>query len=93
MPNPITEKYCFRLYVAGASLNTRLAIANIRRYCDENFQGGYELEIIDIFEHPELAETENILAAPTLVRSQPLPKRRIVGDLSDSGKVVAVLSR
>ena len=93
MQSLITDKCCFQLYVVGSSLKTRAAIANIRRYCEENFQDGFELEVIDIFEQPELAEQENILAAPTLVRSQPLPKRRIVGDMSDTGKVVAMLSR
>lgn len=77
-----------RLFVTGASSRAGTAIANLRRICEQELEGQYELEIIDVLEHPELAEDEKILATPTLIKSLPLPLRRVIGDLSDTEKVL-----
>lgn len=82
------SKYLLRLFVTGASSRTGIAIANLHRICEEELQGQYELEIIDVLEFPDLAETEKILATPTLIKSLPLPLRRVIGDLSNTEKVL-----
>jgi len=76
------------LYVAGSSSRTERAIANLRRICDEELGNLYELVIIDVLEHPQLAEDEKILATPTLIKQLPPPLRRVIGDLSDKDKVL-----
>lgn len=81
-------KYLLRLFVTGASSRTGTAIANLRRICEQELEGQYELEIIDVLEFPELAEDEKILATPTLIKSLPLPLRRVIGDLSNTEKVL-----
>ena len=82
------SKYLLRLFVTGASSRTGTAIANLRRICEQELEGQYELEIIDVLQFPELAEDEKILATPTLIKSLPLPLRRVIGDLSDKEKVL-----
>jgi circadian clock protein KaiB len=77
-----------KLYVTGASPRAEAAIANLRRICDEELHGEYELEIIDVLEQPDVAETNRILATPTLVKQLPPPLRRVIGDLSDRDKVL-----
>ena len=84
-------KYVLRLYVAGMTPRSRRAIENIRKICEEELKGRYEIEIIDVYQQPELAEKMNVIAAPTLVRELPLPLRRVIGDLSDKKKVVVGL--
>jgi circadian clock protein KaiB len=74
--------------VTGQTPRTRRAIANLKRICDEDLHGRYELQIIDVLEHPEQAETEKILATPTLIKQLPPPLRRVIGDLSDKDKVL-----
>jgi circadian clock protein KaiB len=74
--------------VTGASSRTGTAIANLRRICEQELEGQYVLEIIDVLQFPELAEDEKILATPTLIKSLPLPLRRVIGDLSDKEKVL-----
>jgi circadian clock protein KaiB len=82
------SKYLLRLFVTSASSRTGTAIANLRRICEQELEGQYELEIIDVLEFPDLAEDEKILATPTLIKSLPLPLRRVIGDLSDTEKVL-----
>jgi circadian clock protein KaiB len=82
------SKYLLRLFVTGASSRSGTAIANLRRICEQELEGQYELEIIDVLEYPELAEDEKILATPTLIKSLPLPLRRVIGDLSNTEKVL-----
>jgi circadian clock protein KaiC len=77
-----------KLYVTGATPRTEQAILNLRRICETEFGGRYELTIIDILERPQLAEDEKILATPTLIKQLPPPLRRIIGDLSDTEKVL-----
>ncbi|MDB4900539.1 MAG: kaiB [Gemmatimonadetes bacterium] len=74
--------------MTSASSRTGTAIANLRRICEQELEGQYELEIIDVLEFPDLAEDEKILATPTLIKSLPLPLRRVIGDLSDTEKVL-----
>lgn len=77
------QKYVLRLYVAGATPASTRAIANLKAVCDERLKDRVELEVIDIFQRPELAEGEQIIAAPTLVKRLPLPLRKFIGDLSN----------
>lgn len=82
------SKYLLKLYVTGASPRTKVAIDNLRRICEQELEGLYELEIIDVLEFPQLAEDEKILATPTLIKQLPPPLRRVIGDLSDKEKVL-----
>ena len=82
------DTYLLKLYVTGKTPRAELAIANLRRVCEEELQGQYQLEIIDVLEHPQLAEDDKILATPTLIKQLPPPLRRIIGDLSDKDKVL-----
>lgn len=82
------SKYLLRLFVTGASSRTGTAIANLRRICEQELEGQYDLEIIDVLQFPDLAEDEKILATPTLIKSLPLPLRRVIGDLSNKEKVL-----
>jgi len=81
-------RYSLRLFVTGISPRSSRAIVNIRKVCEEHLKGQYELEVIDITKHPEMAKSEQILAAPTLVRKLPLPLRRFIGDMSETGKLL-----
>lgn len=80
--------YVLRLYVNGRSPLAARAIANLRRICETDLAGLYTVEVIDVVEHPERAEEDKILATPTTVRQLPPPIRRVIGDLSDSGKLL-----
>jgi circadian clock protein KaiB len=86
------SSYLLRLFVTGKTPRAEQAIANLQRICEEELQGQYELEIIDVLEHPELAEDEKILATPTLIKRLPPPLRRVIGDLSDRDKVLLGLN-
>ena len=85
------EHYVLRLYVAGQSPKSVLAIANIKRICEENMHGHYELEVIDLYQQPQLAQGEQIIAVPTLIKRLPLPLRRIIGDMSNTERVLVEL--
>jgi circadian clock protein KaiB len=80
-----------RLYVAGVTPNSVRAIANLKRICEEYLQGHYTLEVIDLYQQPELAEGEQIIAAPTLIKQLPLPLRRVIGDMSNQERVLVGL--
>jgi circadian clock protein KaiB len=77
-----------RLYVTGRTGHSLHAIRNLEALCKEELEGEYELEVIDVLEHPQLAEDEKILATPTLIKQLPPPIRKIIGDLSDREKVL-----
>ena len=77
-----------RLYVAGQTPKSVTAFANLKKLCEEYLQGQYQIEIIDLLQHPELAKQDRILAIPTLVRRLPPPMRQIIGDLSNQEKVL-----
>ena len=77
------QKYVLRLYVAGMTPRSMEAISSLKDICEGHLKGRYELEIIDIYEHPELAKAQQVLAAPTLIKVLPLPLRKFIGSLSD----------
>jgi circadian clock protein KaiB len=81
-------KYLLRLYVSRSTLRSKLAVANIRRMCEEHLKGRYDLEVIDIHDHAQLARDEQIVAVPTLIKRLPPPLQRLVGDMSDLEKVL-----
>ena len=83
--------YNLRLYIAGQSPRCVRAIDNLRHVCETHLAGRYHVEVIDLLEHPQLARGDEIVAVPTLVRSLPEPMRRIIGDLSDTEKVLVGL--
>jgi circadian clock protein KaiB len=83
--------YHLRLYVAGQTAKSILAVNNLRRVCETHLAGRYEIEVIDLIEHPKLAAGDQILAIPTLVRRLPAPLKRIIGDLSNTEKVLVGL--
>lgn len=80
--------YILRLFITGASPNSLRAITNIKRICETYLTGKYELEIIDVYQQPTLAKTEQLIALPLLIKKFPLPERRFVGDMSDTDKVL-----
>lgn len=82
------NKYLLKLYITGQTPRSEAAIANLRKICETELNGAYEMVIIDILERPQLAEDEKILATPTLIKELPPPLRRIIGDLSDTEKVL-----
>jgi circadian clock protein KaiB len=84
-------KYAMRLYVTGATPKSSAAITNLRKLCDEYLPGQYELKVIDVYQQPELASEGQIIAAPTLVKSLPLPLRRFIGDMSNTENLLAGL--
>jgi circadian clock protein KaiB len=81
-------KHVLRLYVTGSTLRSTRAIDNLRRVLESELPNSYDLEIVDVYEHPEAAAEHQILAAPTLVKLLPEPVRRIIGDLSDTERVL-----
>jgi circadian clock protein KaiB len=85
------ERYVLRLYVTGMTPRSVAAIENIRRICEEHLQGRYELEIVDIYQHPEASKEAQLLAAPTMIKQLPLPLRRFVGDMSNEEKILVGL--
>jgi circadian clock protein KaiB len=86
-----TGHYVLRLYVAGLNNISLLAIENLKKICAENLEGHYELEVIDIYQQPVLAQGEQIIAVPTLIKQLPLPLRRFIGDLSQTEKILVGL--
>jgi circadian clock protein KaiB len=88
---PESRHYRLRLFVSGSTPRSTRAIQNIRAICEEKLQGRYDLEVIDIYQHPELVKPEEIVVTPTLVKKLPSPVRRIIGDLSDEERVLVGL--
>lgn len=85
------EEYQFRLYVTGATPNSLRAINNIRAICEEHLPGKYSLQIIDVYQEKEIAMREQLIALPLLVKTSPLPQRKLLGDLSQTEKVLSAL--
>lgn len=85
------SKLLLRLYVAGSAPNSLHALANIHAICAEHFASGYELEVVDLLEHPRRALDDGIIVTPTLIRLSPLPLRRLIGNLNDTGQALLVL--
>jgi circadian clock protein KaiB len=86
------EKWELRLYIAGQTPNSILALKNITKYCQQHLEGRYVIEVIDLLINPQLAEGDQIFAIPTLVRKVPEPLRKIIGDLSNEKKVLVGLN-
>lgn len=87
----VDEVWQLRLYVAGQSPKSLRAFANLRTLCEEHLPGRYDIEVIDLVEQPSLAASDDILAIPTLVRLLPAPLRKIIGDLSNTERVLVGL--
>jgi circadian clock protein KaiB len=85
------KAYRLRLYVAGQTPKSVLALTNLKQICEEHLQGHYEIEVIDLLENPQLAKGDQILALPTLVRRLPEPIKKIIGDLSNKERVLVGL--
>ena len=90
-PSSPEAEYLLHLYITGATPNSMRALRNIKEICEEHLAGRYELLILDIYQQPELARQEQIIAAPTLIRQRPLPRRQLVGDLSNRAAVLISL--
>jgi circadian clock protein KaiB len=82
------ERYVLRLYITGITPRSTQAIANVKRICEEYLAGCYELEVIDIYQRPVLAKDEQIIAVPTLIKKLPLPLRKVIGDMSDTKRIL-----
>ncbi len=86
--NTDSEKYILRLYITGMTPNSKRAVENVKRICEEHLAGRYELEVIDIYQQPSLAVGEQIIAAPTLIKKLPTPLKKLIGDMSNTEKVL-----
>jgi len=84
--------YVMRLFVIGTTRNSECAIVNVRKICEEHLQGRYDLDIVDLSTNPELADREQIIAAPTLIKNLPLPVRRFIGDMSHTDRILRGLN-
>ena len=85
------EKLILQLYVSGMSMKSMRAIENINRLCAEHLEGAFDLEIIDIYKNPEMAAEHQIVFSPSLIKKTPLPRKILIGTLSDSEKVIKAL--
>ena len=86
-----SEKYVLKLYIAGMTPKSVRAISNIKLICEDYLKGRYNLEVIDLYQTPQLAKGEQIIAAPTLIKKLPLPLRRIIGDMSSTDRLLVGL--
>ena len=86
-----SKKYQLRLYIAGNTPRSSAALRNLKKYCEQHLSGLYEIEVIDLLVNPQLAEGDQILAVPTLVKQVPEPVRKIIGDLSNEERVLVGL--
>jgi circadian clock protein KaiB len=86
------EHYVLRLYVTGMTPKSLKAIDNIKRLCSEHLKGRCDLEVIDVYQQPEKAKTEQLLAVPTLIKKLPLPLRKLIGDMSDEDRILVGLN-
>ena len=89
--NEAKDKWILRLYVAGQTPKALTAFANLKKICEEQLNGKYSIEVIDLLKNPKLGNEDQILALPTLVRKLPVPVRKIIGDLSNTGRVLVGL--
>jgi circadian clock protein KaiB len=87
-PKAAPLKYAFRLYVTGATPRSTKAIQNLKDLCEKHLEGHYEIEVVDIYQQPHLAQGQQIIAAPTLVKHFPLPLRKFIGDLSNAERIL-----
>jgi circadian clock protein KaiB len=85
------EKYVLRLYVAGMTTKSKRAIENVKQICEEHLKDRCDLEVIDVFRQPVLAKGEQIIATPTLLKKLPVPLRRLIGDMSETERILVGL--
>jgi circadian clock protein KaiB len=85
------ERYILKLYVAGMTSRSTRAVENVRAFCEKHLEGRYDLQVIDVYQQPALARTEQLIAAPTLIKKLPLPLRRLIGDMSNEDRVLVGL--
>jgi circadian clock protein KaiB len=83
-----TPEYVLRLFITGATPNSIRAVSNIRQFCEEHLKDRYSLEIIDVYQQADAAAKEQLVALPLLIKKYPLPEKRLIGDLSDTNKVL-----
>ena len=83
-----SSEFVLRLFITGATPNSTRAITNIKEICEGHLKGRYSLEIIDVYQQPDIAEKEQLIALPMLIKKHPLPERRMIGDFSDIEKVL-----
>ena len=88
---PVAGEYSLRLYVTGATPRSTRAIANLKAVCERHLAGRYVLEVVDIYQRPEVAVRQQIIAAPTMVKESPGPRRRVIGDLSNAESLLDAL--
>ena len=86
------QKFIMQLYVTGASALSSKALANIRMFCEKHLHDRYELEVIDIYQHPEMLSEDQIITSPTLIKRLPMPLRKLIGDMADEEKIFAGLN-
>lgn len=91
MEKAIKPEYILRLFVTGATPNSTRAVTNIKSICEEHVRGKYLLEIIDLYDHREMAELQQVVAVPMLIKILPLPVQKLIGDMSDNKKVLEAL--
>lgn len=84
--------YVLRLYTSGSTPRSTRAVGNLHRICEDRLRGHYKLDVIDLYQQPELAQSDDVIAIPTLVKELPAPKRKVVGDLSDEKQVLIGLA-
>ncbi len=84
-------RYALTLFVTGATRRSQLAVLNLRSFCDQELAGRYDLEVVDLYQAPERARVAQIVAAPTLIRHDPKPARRVIGDMSDLSRLRAAI--
>jgi circadian clock protein KaiB len=82
------ERYVLRLYVAGITPKSDRAIRSVKETCEQNLKDRYDLEIIDIYQHPGTLKEDQVIVAPTLIKKLPLPLRRLIGDMADREKII-----
>jgi circadian clock protein KaiB len=87
-----SEMLVLRLYITGSTPQSIRALTNIKRICEKFVRGNYDLQVIDVYQNPDLARDQQIIAAPTLLKMLPLPLRRLIGDMSDENRVLLGLS-
>ena len=91
LPAAIDAEFVLRLYVAGQTPRSQRAVANMQRICADPLKGRYRLEVIDLYQQPQLAEGEQIVAVPALIKRLPAPLRMVIGDMSDTERVLVGL--
>jgi circadian clock protein KaiB len=85
------KEFVFHLFITGASPNSVRAINNVKQLCEDYMAGRYELQIIDVYQQPAIAAKEQIIALPLMIRKHPLPERRLIGDMSETTKILKTL--